>query len=1094
MTFVFVLIGFALGAMVGGFWLGVLLGAIGWAIAYWIKWDASNAQAGSSATIAASPNIGAPPPAADLEDFPALRAHVRALTQRVEWLEAQLGRAAQTPPAMSEPAEPVREAALPAPTEAPAQESLAEPLPQSEAAPLREEYMAPKEEPAPGPAEPAGPSLLSRLISGNIVAKVGVIVLFFGVGFLLKFAYDRGVLPPELRLAGVAALAVALLFTGWRLRESRRLYAMILQGAASGLAYLDVFFALKTYGFIGPATGFGLFALLGVATTVAAVRQDAVVLAVLGLIGAFSAPVLASTGAGNHILLFSYYALLNVFILGVSWFKAWRALNLTGWFFTFAVGLVWGANNYRPELFGSVEPFVLLFFALYLVIPILFATRQPPELKGLVDATLVFGTPAAVAVMQAGLVRGMPYGLAWSAAIGAGLYAVLAALVWRHENMRLLRETYLALAVGLATLAIFFGFDAYPTFALWTLEGTAILWVGLRQRRALARWFGLLVQLAGTILFLTEYPGFERAHAILNDAVYGCLWIAIAGALSATLLRRYEECLSERERVLSTLMLMWGALWWSIGGLDALDHAVARPLLPASAGMFFAFTFLAAEFAGARVHWNQLRALCAAHAPVLAIAAAAQIEQGGHALGDLGYLAWPLGLGGAFWALLRQERAGIAFAPALRYAILWGTLAVLATWEEWWLLREREYGYGMLLAAAGHAAAWLRFRLRERDDPAAKPASVVVLLWAMAFWFLQGCTWADERFAHAGLISAALGLAAATALAYEFAGERLGWSWLRRASLVLWAGMLAAALAQLEAGLRPWASYGWIAWPAALIVGYWSLYRQEVDGDAYAAPVRHALGLWLVALLAGRELAARFGDWGFGTAWVSSAWGFSLAAALGGAVAWGDRGRWPVAPRLDLYRGPVLAPLAILAALWALYANLSAPGAMSPLPYLPLLNPIDAAVAAILYAGLIWSRWFTDERAGAGILMRRAAYAIGFIWLNGIALRSIHFWADVPYRIDRLLASVLVQATLSLLWTATAMALMLTARRNGRRPLWILGATLLAVVVGKLFLIDLANTGTVARIVSFIGVGGLLLVIGYIAPVPPGEQAERERS
>jgi hypothetical protein len=117
-------------------------------------------------------------------------------------------------------------------------------------------------------------------------------------------------------------------------------------------------------------------------------------------------------------------------------------------------------------LFATVEPFVISFFALYLVIPILFATRQPPELKGIVDGTLVFGTPAAVAVMQAGLVHDMPNGLAWSAAAGAALDALLAAAVWRPEPMRLLRETYLALAVGLGTLAIFFGFDAYPTFAL----------------------------------------------------------------------------------------------------------------------------------------------------------------------------------------------------------------------------------------------------------------------------------------------------------------------------------------------------------------------------------------------------------------------------------------------------------------------------------------------------------------------------------------------------------------------------------------------------------------------------------------------------
>jgi uncharacterized membrane protein len=51
--------------------------------------------------------------------------------------------------------------------------------------------------------------------------------------------------------------------------------------------------------------------------------------------------------------------------------------------------------------------------------------------------------------------------------------------------------------------------------------------------------------------------------------------------------------------------------------------------------------------------------------------------------------------------------------------------------------------------------------------------------------------------------------------------------------------------------------------------------------------------------------------------------------------------------------------------------------------------------------------------------------------------------------------------------------------------LWIIGAVLLGVVVAKLFLIDLSNTGTVERVVSFIGVGVLVIVIGYFSPVPP---------
>ena len=47
----------------------------------------------------------------------------------------------------------------------------------------------------------------------------------------------------------------------------------------------------------------------------------------------------------------------------------------------------------------------------------------------------------------------------------------------------------------------------------------------------------------------------------------------------------------------------------------------------------------------------------------------------------------------------------------------------------------------------------------------------------------------------------------------------------------------------------------------------------------------------------------------------------------------------------------------------------------------------------------------------------------------------------------------------------------------------------MGVVVLKLFLIDLRNQDTVGRVVSFIAVGILLLIVGYLAPVPPAEPA-----
>ncbi len=275
-------------------------------------------------------------------------------------------------------------------------------------------------------------TLLRNFFRGeNLLVKVGVIVLFFGVAFLLKYATEHTRLPIELRLTGVAGGGIALLVIGWRLRFRRRLYALSLQGGGIGVLYLTIFAALRLYAVLPPALALALLTAMAIFSAILAVLQDAPALAILGAAGGFLAPVLTSTGQGSHVQLFSFYALLNGAILAIAWFKSWRLLNLTGFFFTFGIGALWGERYYRPEHFATVEPFLLLSLVAYLTIAVLFALRQPPNLRGWLDGTLIFGTPVVAFALQAALVRDYPYGLAFSALGFAALYLPVAGILFR---------------------------------------------------------------------------------------------------------------------------------------------------------------------------------------------------------------------------------------------------------------------------------------------------------------------------------------------------------------------------------------------------------------------------------------------------------------------------------------------------------------------------------------------------------------------------------------------------------------------------------------------------------------------------------------
>jgi uncharacterized membrane protein len=178
-----------------------------------------------------------------------------------------------------------------------------------------------------------------------------------------------------------------------------------------------------------------------------------------------------------------------------------------------------------------------------------------------------------------------------------------------------------------------------------------------------------------------------------------------------------------------------------------------------------------------------------------------------------------------------------------------------------------------------------------------------------------------------------------------------------------------------------------------------------------------------------------------------------------------------------------------------LHANFTSHADPAPLPYLPLLNPLDLVQIAALLALFAWFRRVRSAPFAPDLFrtMDLGYISLGsaaFLWINGALLRTLHHWAGVPFNLDAMMRSMIVQASLSIFWSALALCVMLTATRLRMRPLWLTGAGLMAVVVIKLFFVDLSNVGGIERIVSFIGVGVLMLVIGYVSPVPPAASGE----
>ncbi|MFZ2237601.1 MAG: DUF2339 domain-containing protein [Dokdonella sp.] len=535
------------------------------------------------------------------------------------------------------------------------------------------------------PKPPAQPPLLARGFDavrnwfsvGNVPVKVGMLVLFAGVAALLKYATDAGwfTLPIEFRMAGIALAAIAALLFGWHQRDQRPAFALSLQGGAVGILVLTVFAAFRLYGLLPAGAAFALLVLIVAATCVLAVRQNSLALAVLGILAGYLAPILISTGSGNHVALFSYYAVLNLAVFAVAWVRPWRVLNLIGFVFTYAVATLWGVLSYQPEKFASTEPFLILFFVIYLLVPLLFARKREPSRRDIVDGSLLFGNPLIAFALQAGLLKGDPMGLALSALVLAVLYAALAWWLLRRTTLRVIGEAHAILAIGFATLAVPLALSAGATACTFALEGAGLVWLGLRQQRRFPRWSGYALQLLAGVAWVFGRSPIDGLP-ILNGIAIGALLISLAGFASAELLRR-----ASGRAVLVWLLDGWALLWWLIAWLHEIDRWV--PAL-SQADATLGLTAVSIAIAGfLYTRWQRpLHAWIAAAGFVLAIVIAMQQTQDHRQpFAEWGALGWfAFAIGGAL--ALRWIASSVAIVVA-HNGWLWAwtlTLGLLLQW------------------------------------------------------------------------------------------------------------------------------------------------------------------------------------------------------------------------------------------------------------------------------------------------------------------------------------------------------------------------------------------------------------------------------
>lgn len=325
---------------------------------------------------------------------------------------------------------------------------------------------------------------LEFAIASTWLLRLGVAILVVGIGFFLKYSIDHDYIGPTGRVAVSVVAGLGMVAFGARLLgKTFHTFGMGMIGAGIATLYFAVYAAFNFYQLIDVMPAFALMTIITICAGFLAVRVDAMLIAVIGILGGFGTPIMLSTGKVDFVGLYSYELLLGLGVLGISYKKKWHLLNYLCFLLTYALFFA-AMAKYDVDHFWEVMPFLTAFFALFSTMVFIFNLASR-EKSTLLDALAL--------LVNAGVFFGVGYSLItdrfddrWVAAQTLGLAAFYIAHVWyclaRRVLDRELHLCFIALAAFFIAVTVPLLLTGQWLIVTWSIQAFVMLWVAGKLR------------------------------------------------------------------------------------------------------------------------------------------------------------------------------------------------------------------------------------------------------------------------------------------------------------------------------------------------------------------------------------------------------------------------------------------------------------------------------------------------------------------------------------------------------------------------------------------------------------------------------------
>ncbi len=401
-------------------------------------------------------------------------------------------------------------------------------------------------------------SSIESFLGENLASKIGIAIILIGIGVGVKYAIDKNILGPAMRillgyLAGGILIGVALY-----LKKKYENLSVVMFAGGMAVAYFVTFIGYDFYDLFPKMVAFGSMLVLTVITSIAAIRYDKQIIAIVGLVGAYAVPFLLQDGTGTIFALFVYMTIINGGILFLSYRKNWHptfyvAFGCT-WFIFLVLALVTTFSSQHDDktllLFSSI--FYVLFYAMVIA--------HKMKLKEQLDSggsTIVilnsifaytFGVFLVSAIFDDSFINGI-FSLIFAAS--QGLVALMS-LKQKETDYRLYYVAF-GFALIFATLSIPMMFDGSWISILWSLEAALFFWIGWKKDDKFFEkisYIPLFLALIGVIYSWSNMHAYSYYHPfqnhispILNEYFLGGL-VFTAALFFMTYVKQKSEKLS----------------------------------------------------------------------------------------------------------------------------------------------------------------------------------------------------------------------------------------------------------------------------------------------------------------------------------------------------------------------------------------------------------------------------------------------------------------------------------------------------------------------------------------------------------------------